>query len=80
MENWNEVINSIVKQTPPDWILTRIEAKLADTNKQVVRFQWATLVCLVLLILSNTLIKKQDLNESQSPFESNSIHLYSSES
>lgn len=80
MENWNEVINSIVKQTPPDWILTRIEAKLADTNKQVVRFQWATLVCLLLLILSNTLIKKQDLNESQSPFESNSIHLYSSES
>lgn len=80
MENWNEVINSIVKQTPPDWILTRIEAKLEDTNKQVVRFQWATLVCLLLLILSNTLIKKQDLNESQSPFESNSIHLYSSES
>lgn len=80
MENWNEVINSIVKQTPPDWILTRIEAKLEDTNKQVVRFQWATLVCLILLILSNTLIKKQDLNESQSPFESNSIHLYSSES
>lgn len=76
MEKWTHSLRNLTPQSPPDWILERIQSTRNASNKQLNRLQWFTVMGLVACIALQVVAHFRNTQSSSSYHPTASVHLY----